>query len=44
VWESAAILQYIQKKYDTQNKLGPKGDKEETEIWSWLAFQISGLG
>jgi len=44
VWESAAIIQYIQKRYDTTNLLGPKNDKEEANIWSWIAFQISGLG
>ncbi len=35
---------FQQKKYDTQGKLAPKDDKEETEILSWVAFQISGLG
>eukprot|EP01114_Cavostelium_apophysatum_P021276 TRINITY_DN737_c1_g1_i3.p1 TRINITY_DN737_c1_g1~~TRINITY_DN737_c1_g1_i3.p1 ORF type:complete len:225 (-),score=53.13 TRINITY_DN737_c1_g1_i3:25-699(-) len=44
VWESGAIYLYLQKKYDKENKLGPKNDKEEAQIWSWIAFQISGHG
>jgi hypothetical protein len=44
VWESAAILLYLQKRYDTQHKFGSADEKEHTQILQWIAYQISGVG
>jgi len=44
VWESGAILQYLQKKYDTDNRLGGKNAQEEADINSLLFYQVSGHG
>ena len=44
VWESGAILQYIQKRYDPENKLGAKTAQEEADLLSFLFFQVSGHG
>eukprot|EP00026_Physarum_polycephalum_P015748 Phypoly_transcript_16504.p1 GENE.Phypoly_transcript_16504~~Phypoly_transcript_16504.p1 ORF type:complete len:220 (+),score=47.35 Phypoly_transcript_16504:124-783(+) len=44
VWESGAILQYVQKQYDKENKFGGKTAQEEADILSFLFFQVSGHG
>jgi glutathione S-transferase len=44
VWESGAILLYLQKKYDHKNKLAGKNAQEEADILSLLFFQVSGHG
>lgn len=43
LWESAAIIEYLCDKYDTQGKLAGKGD-DKYLVAQWLAFQISGQG
>ncbi|WFD38155.1 glutathione transferase [Malassezia japonica] len=42
VWESGAILQYLQNKYDTSNKYGSKSVEEQAIIDEWLFFQVTG--
>jgi glutathione S-transferase len=44
VWESGAILYYLAKKYDTEHKFLPAKLEDETDVLTWVAFQISGLG
>lgn len=44
VWESGAILLYLEKFYDKGNTLGGKNIKEQVEINEWLFFQVSGPG
>jgi glutathione S-transferase len=44
VWESAASLYYLAKKYDTEHKFLPAKLEDETDVLTWVAFQISGLG
>jgi len=44
VWESGAILQYLQKKYDHEHKLAGKNDQEEADIAALLFYQVSGHG
>lgn len=44
VWESGAVLLYLEKYYDEGNTVGGKSPKEQVEINEWLFFQVSGLG
>lgn len=44
VWESGAILMYLEKFYDQGNTIGSKDVKKQIEINSWLFFQVSGPG
>jgi glutathione S-transferase len=44
VWESGAILLYLQKYYDKENKFGPATIQEEVDILSYLFLQVSGVG
>jgi len=44
VWESGAILLYLEKYYDRGNTVGGADKKEQVEINEWLFFQVSGLG
>jgi glutathione S-transferase len=44
VWESGAILLYLQKRYDTENKFGAKTAQDEADILAYLFLQVSGLG
>ena len=44
VWESGAILLYLVKHYDPQQKIWSNDDDEQTLITQWLFFQVSGYG
>lgn len=44
LWESGAILGYLIRQYDTENRISYEGLKEQTLCGQWLAFQISGQG
>ncbi|CCG83462.1 Glutathione-s-transferase theta [Taphrina deformans PYCC 5710] len=44
VWESGAILMYLEKFYDQGNTIGSTDLKKQIEINAWLFFQVSGLG
>ncbi|KAG8162091.1 hypothetical protein KVR01_007856 [Diaporthe batatas] len=44
LWESGAILDYLSRQYDTDNRISYEGFKEQTLCGQWLAFQISGQG
>lgn len=41
---SAAILQYLERKYDHERKLAGKTEQQQIDIDTLLYFQISGLG
>lgn len=45
-WESGAVLNYLLRVYDKQNKLGPKGDSERDRVdfEKWTFFLVSTLG
>lgn len=45
-WESGAVLNYLLRVYDKQNKLGPKGDSEQDKVDfdKWTFFLVSSLG
>jgi glutathione S-transferase len=44
VWESGAILQYLQKHYDKQHKFETTTAQDEADLLSYLFLQVSGLG
>ena len=44
VFESAAILLYLQKHYDTNFALGFEDDNLQFEMIQWIFFQHGGLG
>ena len=45
VFESGAIMLYLNDHYDKENKLGyEKGSKDYYEMLSWLMWQMGGLG
>lgn len=43
LWESGAILEYIQETYDKENKFGASG-LDKFLVKQWLHFQVSGQG
>ena len=45
-WESGAVLNYLLRVYDKQNKLGPKGNSEQDRVDfdKWTFFLVSSLG
>ncbi|KAI4745203.1 thioredoxin-like protein [Aureobasidium sp. EXF-12298] len=45
-WESGAIMNYIRRKYDTNNKLGPQGKSEQdiVDFEKWEYFLLTTLG
>jgi glutathione S-transferase len=44
-WESGAIMNYIRRKYDTENKLGPgKTEQEIVDFEKWEYFLLTTLG
>jgi glutathione S-transferase len=45
-WESGAIMNYIRRKYDTENKLGPPGQTEQdiVDFEKWEYFLLTTLG
>jgi glutathione S-transferase len=45
-WESGAIMNYIRRKYDTENKLGPQGRSEQdiVDFEKWEYFLLTTLG
>jgi glutathione S-transferase len=44
LWESGAILQYLEDVYDTEKKLTYTSLKEKHLLNQWLHFQMSGQG
>ncbi|KAJ5200969.1 hypothetical protein N7449_005772 [Penicillium cf. viridicatum] len=45
IWESGNVLKYLVEQYDPTFKLWyPHGTRENYELFSWLFFQVSGLG
>ncbi|GAA5926716.1 glutathione S-transferase family protein [Sporobolomyces koalae] len=44
VWESGSILQYLATNYDKQYKFHFEDPDEETEMLSWINFQMGGGG
>ncbi|KAH8429120.1 glutathione S-transferase family protein [Aspergillus melleus] len=44
LWESGAILQYLEEVYDTKHKLTYTSLKEKHQLNQWLHFQMSGQG
>ncbi|KAI0356332.1 glutathione S-transferase C-terminal-like protein [Trametes cingulata] len=44
IWESNAILLYLQEKYDKENKLGVSNPNDKFTLLQWLFFQASGQG
>ncbi|THH33254.1 hypothetical protein EUX98_g909 [Antrodiella citrinella] len=44
VWESGAILLYLESKYDTAHKYIATDEAGKTEVLQWLFFQVSGQG
>ncbi|CDO72784.1 hypothetical protein BN946_scf184994.g37 [Trametes cinnabarina] len=44
IWESNAILLYLIKKYDKENKLGVTNEEDKYKLLQWLFFQASGQG
>ncbi|KAF7299056.1 Glutathione S-transferase C-terminal-like protein [Mycena indigotica] len=44
VFETGAILLYLQEKYDPDNKFGFSGSKEKSEVLQWLFWANAGLG
>jgi glutathione S-transferase len=44
VWESGAVLLYLVKHYDTENRLWSTDADEQSHILEWLFFQVSGFG
>ncbi|KAG9663922.1 glutathione S-transferase, partial [Aureobasidium melanogenum] len=45
-WESGAVMNYIRRKYDTENKLGPKGKSEQdiVDFDKWEYFLLTTVG
>ncbi|KXT09994.1 hypothetical protein AC579_3977 [Pseudocercospora musae] len=45
-WESGAVMNYIRRVYDKQNKLGPRGTSEQdiVDFEKWEYFLLSTLG
>ncbi|KAG9853511.1 glutathione S-transferase, partial [Aureobasidium melanogenum] len=45
-WESGAVMNYIRRKYDTENKLGPKGKSEQdiVDFEKWEYFLLTTVG
>lgn len=45
-WESGAVMNYIRRVYDKQNKLGPRGTSEQdvVDFEKWEYFLVSTLG
>ncbi|KAI4722161.1 thioredoxin-like protein [Aureobasidium sp. EXF-10727] len=45
-WESGAVMNYIRRKYDTNNKLGPQGKSEQdlVDFEKWEYFLLTTLG
>ncbi|CAD0106294.1 unnamed protein product [Aureobasidium uvarum] len=45
-WESGAVMNYIRRKYDTENKLGPQGKSEQdlVDFEKWEYFLLTTLG
>lgn len=45
-WESGAIMNYIRRNYDKQNKLGPRGSTEQhiVDFEKWEYFLLTTLG
>lgn len=44
LWESGAILQYLDEVYDKERKLNYTSLKERHQVNNWLHFQMSGQG
>ncbi|KAF7291620.1 Glutathione S-transferase C-terminal-like protein [Mycena chlorophos] len=44
VFETGAILAYLQQKYDVQNKFGFVGEREKSEVLQWMFWANAGLG
>jgi glutathione S-transferase len=44
IWESAAIILYVCKKYDTEYKLWAPTIEEQAQIETWLLYQATGQG
>ncbi|CAL5225665.1 g8526 [Coccomyxa viridis] len=44
IFESGAIMWYLGMRHDPQGKIFPKDIKKQTEVMSWLMFQMGGLG
>ncbi|KAL2822631.1 glutathione S-transferase [Aspergillus granulosus] len=44
LWESGAIIQYLEDVYDKENKLNYTSPKEKHVLNQWLHFQMSGQG
>jgi glutathione S-transferase len=44
IWETGAILQYLIKQYDTENRLHYQDMKQQNLCNQWLMFQVSGQG
>ncbi|KAJ5736650.1 uncharacterized protein N7483_001775 [Penicillium malachiteum] len=45
IWESGNVLKYLVEQYDTDFKLWyPHGTRENYELFSWLFFQVGGVG
>ncbi|KAH0034846.1 glutathione S-transferase, partial [Aureobasidium melanogenum] len=45
-WESGAVMNYIRRKYDTENKLGPQGksDQDVVDFEKWEYFLLTTVG
>lgn len=45
-WESGAVMNYVRRKYDTENKLGPNGSSEQdlVDFEKWEYFLLTTLG
>ncbi|KAG9602692.1 glutathione S-transferase, partial [Aureobasidium melanogenum] len=45
-WESGAVMNYIRRKYDTENKLGPRGKSEQdiVNFEKWEYFLLTTVG
>lgn len=45
-WESGAVINYLLRVYDKQNKLGPRGSSEQDRVdfEKWTFFLLSSLG
>ncbi|KAF7588403.1 hypothetical protein BBP40_005732 [Aspergillus hancockii] len=45
IWESGNVLKYLVEQYDPEYRLWyPHGTRESYELFSWLFFQVSGVG
>ena len=45
-WESGAVMNYLVRVYDKENKLGPRGPSEQDHVdyEKWIFFLLTGLG